>query len=99
MLNKSLSLQYLGKDDKAIECYDLILKSNLDDYISLNNKGVSLYKLGKYNEAIKYYGKALKIKPDFDMALKNKIIAEKKQRGFFYKLKNINHNTLQVGKK
>jgi tetratricopeptide (TPR) repeat protein len=90
LLKKSSALQDSGKYDKAIECYDLILKLNPDNYIALNSKGKILLDLKRYDESIEYFNKSLKIKPDFEIAFDNKIIANKKQRGFFYKLKHNN---------
>jgi len=46
------------KYEKAIECYDKVLKINPNDTEAWNNKGNALNKLGRYKEAVESKGKA-----------------------------------------
>ena len=64
MRNKGIALFWLRKYEGAIKCYDLALKSKLDDFDSLREKGVAFSSMGRYKEAIECYDRALKFKPD-----------------------------------
>ena len=40
------------KHEEALECFDMVLRTNPEDTNSLYHKGIILDLLGKYNEAI-----------------------------------------------
>jgi tetratricopeptide (TPR) repeat protein len=71
--------QFLNKQQKALEIYDLILKipdpkeARAQYYfnISLYNKGVALLSLGEYQEAIKIFDEVIRIDKDGKLELKS----------------------------
>ena len=54
----------LEKHDKAIECYEQILKLKTDHTKTLSNMGVSLCIVGDVEEGIDYFYRALEITPN-----------------------------------
>ena len=57
----------------AIEKYELILQSQPDNLLALNNKGYSFSKLRKYSEALSCYDESLQKNPADKTVLINKI--------------------------
>ena len=72
MVNKGVALNYLGKYNEAIVCYDKVVKIDPNNANAWGNKGVALDKLGKYEEAVECYDKALEIDPKYVDAWNNK---------------------------
>ena len=65
---KGYALHELGRDEEAIECYDIALEIDPNDVKTLYYKNYSLYKLRRHEEAIKCYDIAIKRDPDnFDI--------------------------------
>jgi tetratricopeptide (TPR) repeat protein len=62
---------------KAIECYDQVIKLNPQIKEAWCNKGIALCRLGKYQDAIGAFDQALNISPDYSNAWRNKSLAQK----------------------
>ncbi|MBU1692416.1 MAG: tetratricopeptide repeat protein [Verrucomicrobia bacterium] len=70
--NKGVSLDYLGRNEEAIGCFDQALAINPKFAATWNNKGNSLNSMGHYQEAIGCFDQALDIDPKFAAAWNNK---------------------------
>jgi|SRR5271157_6252969 len=61
-----------GEYQKAIDCYDQVIKLNLQLYEAQYNKGLALCQLGEYQAAISAFDQALNICPDCKEAQQSK---------------------------
>lgn len=73
--NKGLSLDYLGRSEEAIACFDRAVEIDPQYAGSWNNKGLTLVHLGRFDEAVKCCDKALETNPQFGEAWSNKGIS------------------------
>jgi protein O-GlcNAc transferase len=73
--NLGLIYSLQGKDHLAIDAYDLALKIQPDDYMTLINKGSTCNDIKNYALALDVLDKAIKVKPDAKEAWCNKGIA------------------------
>ena len=62
------ALDDMGDKEKALACYDTILKYAPYAYVSWFNKGITLYNLNKVKEAKTYFQKTLLINPFYTSA-------------------------------
>ncbi len=74
LIFKGLMFMGLGNPEKALECFNAILKANPGDSEALNNKAIALYGMGKLDEAMKYVDKAIEIDKRYADALMNKAV-------------------------
>jgi tetratricopeptide (TPR) repeat protein len=74
LIYKGLMFMGLQEQDKALECFNVILKANPGDSEALNNKAIVLYGMGKAKEAMIYVDKALEIDKRYADALMNKAV-------------------------
>ena len=72
LYNKGFSLDWLGKSQDAIACFDRAIKINPRFADAWYNKGAVLGRFGKHREAIACYDKALEINPRDAVAWCNK---------------------------
>jgi len=63
IMRKGVSYLDDGKYEEALDCFEKILATNLENPDIWNKKGVALRSLGRYDEAIKSFNKALEISP------------------------------------
>ncbi|PKL73825.1 MAG: hypothetical protein CVV29_01490, partial [Methanobacteriales archaeon HGW-Methanobacteriales-2] len=56
---KGVTFDSLGEYNKAIECYDIVLKKDPEFVLSWNNKGISFDNLGNHGEYPIYHKKAI----------------------------------------
>jgi len=63
IMRKGVSYLEDGKYEEALDCFEKILATNLENPDIWNKKGVALRSLGRYDEAIKSFNKALEISP------------------------------------
>ena len=63
MMKKGMSFLEDGKYEEALDCFEKILVSNLNNPDIWNKKGVALRSLGRYDEAIESFNKALEFSP------------------------------------
>jgi len=63
ILKKGVSFLEDDKYEEALDCFEKILATNLENPDIWNKKGVALRSLGRYDEAIKSFNKALEISP------------------------------------
>ena len=61
-------LIYLEKYEKAIKCYDEIIKINPNCSEAYYNKGIALYNLNRKDEVLKCYDKIIEINPNYSDA-------------------------------
>jgi tetratricopeptide (TPR) repeat protein len=72
LINRGVSLRYLGRDKEAVSSYDTVIKQNNDDYIAWYNRSASLIKLGHYKEALISCERAIELKPDLAESWSNR---------------------------
>ena len=72
-MDEANQLFFKKKFNDAIVKYEIILQSQPDNLIALNNKGYSFSKLKKYSEALSCYDKSLQKNPIDKTVLINKI--------------------------
>ncbi|MGC9058373.1 MAG: tetratricopeptide repeat protein [Candidatus Nanoarchaeia archaeon] len=72
LINAGVRVSNLGKNKKAIECFNKAIEINPNSGSAWYNKGVAFYDLHKYEEAIKCFDKAIEIEPNFEGAWRNK---------------------------
>ena len=65
---KGIILNRLGRYEEAINCFDVALNINPENYYAWANKGDVLYEQGNYEEAIKFYNSAIAINPTYTYA-------------------------------
>lgn len=70
--NKGMSLQSLGRDQEALNCYDKAIEINPRYAVGWYNKGNSLDSLGRYDEAISCYDRSLEANPRYAATWYNK---------------------------
>jgi tetratricopeptide (TPR) repeat protein len=61
-----------SKWQRALECFDQVIRLQPDYAEAWRSKAVSQYNLGRYQEAIEAYDKAISLKPDFSDAKINR---------------------------
>jgi len=72
LIRKAHELNSKGEYQKAIECYDEILRTDLYYTNAWYGKSVVLRELGKYQDALEANEKALELDPEYVGALTNK---------------------------
>jgi len=87
---EGLAYEGLGKDEKALTCFNQVLKLKSTHIKALDHKGCVLHRLGKPGEASLWFGRVLKINPNHVKAMYHKGLALK-ARG--------KHKVLQPGVK
>ena len=74
LIYKCIMLMGMQEQNKALECFNAILKTNPGDSEALNNTAIALYGLGWAEEAMTYVDKALEIDRRYADALMNKAV-------------------------
>jgi tetratricopeptide (TPR) repeat protein len=70
--NKGMSLDYLGRHEEALICYDKAIQIDPRDANALGNKGIALAELDRFEEAMVCFDEALRIDPHSPAAWINK---------------------------
>ena len=70
--NKGRSLAKLGQQEEAIECFDVAIRLNPENYYSWRNKGYSLDELERHEEAIECCNVAIRLNPENYYSWRNK---------------------------
>ena len=73
--DKALALKALGKSKEELECYELIVKSNPDEWPIWVRMGDVQLELGQIKEAIDSYEQAIQLEPECVPALVHSAIA------------------------
>ncbi len=62
--NKALTLETIGENDKALECYNTLINLDPNNYHAYYKRGLFLKKRGSYDQAIKDFNMVLELAPD-----------------------------------
>ncbi len=73
--NKGVSLDKIGKTDKALECYEKVIALNPNHFNAWNNKGLIYIKQNNLDNAIKCFDKSMELSGVNALAMTNKAIA------------------------
>lgn len=73
--NRGIAYYNLGKYEKAINDYSMVIESNPQYAKAYNNRGRAYYSLGNYEEAIKDYSMAIEFDPRFAETYNNRGLA------------------------
>jgi tetratricopeptide (TPR) repeat protein len=63
LIDKGISLRNFKKYDEALQIFDKVLETELENAQAWHNKGIILGILKKYNEAMQAFKKAIQIEP------------------------------------
>jgi tetratricopeptide (TPR) repeat protein len=80
--NKGVSLDKIGKTDKALECYEKVIALDPNHFNAWNNKGLIYIKQNNLGNAIKCFDKSLELSGVNALAWTNKAIALEYQGKF-----------------
>src|SRR5881397_922479 len=72
---RGFALLHMGRDERAIECFDTVLRVNPRHPVALMDKGVLFSRRGQPEDALLLFNRALEADPSFALAAFNRASA------------------------